>query len=104
MSYRNVAWAYAFKHLQPLEKFVLVTLADELPLLAVSELSRIAEACNLLFDSKFERLIQSLVTRGLVRTAPGPAIELCTWIEPTEWNLKEEAITQANRKGIANGR
>lgn len=104
MLYRNIAWAYTFKLISPLEKFLLVTLAGELPLLAVAELSRIAETCNLAFDSKFERLIESLVRRGLIRTAPGPAIELCTWVDPTEWNLKEEAIAAANRKGAVNGR
>lgn len=99
MFYKNLAWAYAFRHISPAEKFVLVTLAGELPLLAVAELSRIAEACNLAFDSKFERIIEQLVRRGLVRTAPGPSIELCTWIEPSEWNLKEEAIAQAAKNG-----
>src|SRR5438105_522146 len=99
MLYRNLAWAYAFRHIQPVEKFVLVTLAGELPLLAIVELSKIAELCNLAFDQKFERIIEQLVRRGLVRTAPGPSIELCTWVIPAEWNLKEETLAMAAKNG-----
>ena len=101
--FQNLAWAYAFRHIQPVEKFVLVTLAGNLPLLAVAELPKIAEACNLPADSKFERIIESLVRRGLVRTAPGPSIELCTWVNPAEWNLKQETLAEAG-KAATNGR
>lgn len=100
---KNLLWAYAFRHIQPVEKFVLVTLAGNLPLLAVAELPKIAEACNIPFDAKFERIIETLLRRGLVRTAPGPSIELCTWVEPAEWNLKTETLAEAG-KAAMNGR
>jgi hypothetical protein len=109
MSNRNQAWAYRFRHIQPLEKFVLVTLGDEigavgetgLPLMAVSELQRIAAICNLVYD-KFEQLVEQLLRRGLIRTAPGAAIELCTFINPDEWNQKKEKAAEG--MAATNGR
>jgi len=106
VSNRNQAWAYRFRHIQPLEKFVLVTIGDEighigetgLPLMLVSELPRIAEICNLAYD-KFEHLVEQLLRRGLIRTAPSASIELCTFIDPYEWNEKK-----AKAEAVSNGR
>lgn len=106
MSNRNQAWAYRFRYIQPLEKFVLVTLGDEigargetgLPLMYLTELPRVAEICNLVYD-KFEQLVEQLLKRGLVRTAPGGSIELCTFIDPDEWNQKKAKAEAAASNG-----
>lgn len=107
MIFFNIAWAYRFKYLPPVEKFILVTLAavigdrgeTGLPLLAVSELPRVAESCNLPLD-KFESTLEQVIRRGLVRVAPGPSVELCTFVDPTEWNQKKEKAEEV----VSNGR
>jgi hypothetical protein len=106
VSTRNKLWASRFKHLPPLEKFVLETLGDELPsitapTISLANLPAIAELCNMPID-KFEKVMESLTKRGLVRVGPGPLIELCTFADPDEWNRKErvsETVAAAGSNG-----
>ena len=105
MSVETWCWALEFDHIQPVEKFVLLMLSDNARLTPVSDLPDIAKTCNLPAD-KMEAIVEQLMRRGLIRTAPGPAIELCTWVNPDEWNLKTEAVATALAAGKAakNGR
>lgn len=98
MSFANMTWASGFRHIQPVEKFVLITLGNALgdrergeepPTMSLDHLPAYAGECNLPLD-KFERIIEQLMKRGLIRLAPGRAIQLCTFVNPLEWNQRKE--------------
>jgi hypothetical protein len=105
----NYIWASGFKYIKPVEKFVLTTIAialgqrygEELPSMAIAHLPYVAETCNLP-DDQFARTMEQLMRRGLIRNAPDHSIELCTFIDPNEWNQRRDRSAEelpTNGKG-----